>query len=402
MSLGTSAPASSVGPTRLPSAPPPVPFGVNEVRLQARHWLVVFLVLVLVMGLVPWVWTKVERFDTGPDYRVAYELSKDYWLYHRRLQQAAQPGKVVVLGDSVVWGEYVLPSGTLTHFLNAQANASDRFINGGLNGLFPLAEEGLMRCYGGPLRNRKVIVHYNLLWMTSPKADLSSEKEEPFNHSRLVPQFFPRIPCYKADANERLSSVLQGRVSFLGWVQHLQSAYYGQKSILRWTLEEDGGDPPRLVNANKNPLGQIDFRVPTAPTEDPLRGPESPRHKPWSTTGVGTARFEWVGLEHSLQWQAFQRMLEWLRSRGDDVLVIVGPFNEHMMAEENRPGYHRILDGVIDWLGRNQIPNVVPELLPSALYADASHPLTEGYQLLAKRIYGDATFQKWLGVAGKE
>ena len=65
---------------------------------------------------------------------------------------------------------------------------------GGLNGLFPLAQEGLIDCWAGSLRHQKVLLHCNLLWMTSPKADLSTDKEERFNHSRLVPQFFPRIP----------------------------------------------------------------------------------------------------------------------------------------------------------------------------------------------------------------
>jgi hypothetical protein len=34
----------------------------------------------------------------------------------------------------------------------------------------------------------------------------------------------------------------------------------------------------------------------------------------------------------------------------------------------------------------------VPATFPSGLYADASHPLTEGYELLAKQIYGEASF----------
>jgi len=38
----------------------------------------------------------------------------------------------------------------------------------------------------------------------------------------------------------------------------------------------------------------------------------------------------------------------------------------------------------------------VPDILPSELYADASHPLTAGYELLAKRIYADESFRKWL------
>jgi hypothetical protein len=37
-----------------------------------------------------------------------------------------------------------------------------------------------------------------------------------------------------------------------------------------------------------------------------------------------------------------------------------------------------------------------PETLPSALYADASHPLTDGYALLAHEIDTDPTFRRWL------
>ncbi len=115
-----------------------------------------------------------------------------------------------------------------------------------------------------------------------------------------------------------------------------------------------------------------------------------------SRTGEGSTRFDWVELDQSLQWAAFQRVVKLLQSRGNDLLVVVGPFNEHLMAEENRPAFRRIRDGVADWLGKNHVVCLVPGTLPSALYADASHPLTEGYQLLANRLYHDATFQKWL------
>jgi hypothetical protein len=373
---------------------PDTPF-VNEMRLRASHWVLVFGSVLLAVTLTPALWKKLERFDTGPDYRIPYALSKDYWLYERRLQRIASTN-IIVLGDSVVWGEYVLPDGTWSHFLNRETGATNRFINGGVNGLFPLALEGLVRCYGQTLRHRKVMLHCNVLWMTSPKADLSTDKEEQFNHSALVRQYFPRIPCYRADANERLNAIVERNVPFLAWVSHLQNAYFGQKSIPKWTLEEEGGDPARYPNAYRNPFSQITLTVPPEPPDDPQRGPQSPRHKPWSTNATGTARFEWVGLDKSLQWHAFQRVIQLLRERGNDVLVVVGPFNEHIMAEENRPALRRVRDGVADWLTKNDVSYLVPEPLPSALYADASHPLTEGYQLLAKRLTSDATFQKWL------
>lgn len=381
-----------------PPASPPrqVPFGVNEVRLSARQWLIALGILLGIALLTPRGWERIERFDTGPDYRLPYQLSKDYWLYGRRLRQAVRQHQAVVVGDSVVWGEYVLPDGTLSHFLNRETGQADRFANGGVNGMFPLALEGLIRYHGGALARQKVLLQCNVLWMTSPKADLSTDKEEQFNHSRLVPQFSPTIPCYRADANERLAAVFERQVYFLAWVDHLQNAWFKQKSILSWTLEDDGGDPPRYPNARKNPLRQIGLTVPSAPANDPDRGPSSPRHKPWSTTGEGTARYEWVELDASLQWGAFQRLASLLRARGNDLLVVLGPFNEHLMAEENRPAYRKVRDGIAAWLAANQIPFVVPETLPSALYADTSHPLTEGYAMLARQISGNEAFKRWI------
>jgi len=374
-----------------------VPFGVNEVRLDARQWLAVLVIVLLVGLLTPRLWSRLQRFETGPDYRLPYELSKDYWLYGRRLQQVANPQNIIVLGDSVVWGEYVLPDGTWSHFLSREAGEPGRFVNGGVNGMFPLALEGLVRYYAPSLRRQKVLLHCNPLWLTSAKVDLSTDKEESFNHSRLVPQFSPRIPCYRADANERLSALVQREVGFVAWVDHLQNACFGQKSILSWTLEDDGGEPPRYPNAGKNPLAQITLAVPSAPAEDPQRGPKSPRHKPWSENADGTIRFDWVEVEESLQWRAFQRLLGILQERGNDVLVVVGPFNEHLLAEDNRPAYRRVREEIAAWLSQHQIPQVLPEPLPSALYADASHPLTEGYELLARRIQADAKFRHWLG-----
>ena len=78
------------------------------------------------------------------------------------------------------------------------------------------------------------------------------------------------------------------------------------------------------------------------------------------------------------------------------MLVLLGPFNEHLIAEDNRLSYQKLRDGIAAWLAQNQIPAVVPETLPSELYADASHPLTEGYDLLAKRIYTAESFRSWL------
>jgi len=391
------------------NSPPPkkrpdgVPvFGANEVRLNALQWVAALAILAAAIILTPVIWGRVQRIETGPDYRIPYSLSNDYWLYGQRLRREIAPDRIFMVGDSVIWGEYVSPDGTWSHFLNRESGMPGRFVNAGVNGLFPLALDGLVRYHGQALRRQKVILHCNLLWMASAKADLSTKKATTFNHSRLVPQFRPRIPCYRpgedrnTDIGERLSAIVERNVDFIAWSSHLQYACFDQKNIPDWTLNavvSADKTATNYPNVYRNPLARISLTVPSASTLDPDRGPASPRHKPWSTNGAETLSFAWVPLEESLQWQAFQRLVAFLQGRGNEVLVILGPFNEHMMTEENRPAFRKLRDGVAAWLAQNRIPHVVPETLPSLLYADASHPLTEGYELLARQVSQDETLR---------
>jgi hypothetical protein len=386
---------STTSETTARAAPTP-PFGVNELRLSATEWIWVIAIVSACAVVIPRAWRRFETFSPGPDYRIPYALSKDYWLWQRRLEAASRPDQVVVLGDSVVWGEYVRPDGTLTHFLNQSAGAPDRFVNCGVNGLFPLALEGLVRDYATALRSRKVIVHCNMLWISSPEADLSTHRAVNFNHSRIVPQLSTRIPCYGADANERLSAAIEPHVEFFKWINHLQSVYYDQKSVPMWTLADNGRDPPGYPNAWRSPFAPLANGIPGEPPNDLDRGPSSARHKPWNQIAGRPTDFEWVDLESSLQWKAFQRLIALLRERGNDVIVVLGPFNEHMIAADQRPEYQLLRDRISAALHDARVPALVPHPLATDLYADASHPLTRGYAALAGMIFDDAAFQKWL------
>lgn len=367
----------------------------NEQRLDLRQWAVVLALVALVALVTPRLWKHLERFDTGSDYRIPYQLSNDYWLIEWRMQQTAAAKPVAVLGDSVVWGEYVKADGTLPHFLNRQAGQAERFVNAGINGLFPLSLEGLLRHYGGALHQRKVIVVCNLLWLSSPKADMQDDKAQDLNHAALVPQFCPNIPSYQADAGARLSAVIGRHVGFFAWANHLQCAYFNQQSLTRWTLDADANQPMCHPNSYRNPLGQITLAIPSGLADDAARGPGSARHKPWTAHASHTMAFEWVKLDSSLQWAAMQRTVGLLRARGNDVLVLVAPFNENMMTDAGRDTYRKLRGGISAWLDQQHVPHVVPETLPSELYADASHPLTAGYEELARRICQDEAFKAW-------
>ncbi len=380
------------------SVPKEAPFGVNEMRMTLKQWLATAGIVLVSAALLPRMWKHVEKFDTPIDYRIPYAISSDYWLYQWRADQIPQ-SSIPIIGDSVVWGEYVQRDGTLSHFLSQSAGQPSKFVNCGVNGVFPLALEGLVANYGQAFSGRKVIVQCNLLWQSSPKADLSDTSEQTFNHTMLVPQGFGQIPCYKADAATRMGAWAETHIGLWGWVNHVNAVYYKNLSMPRWALEEDGSDPPTRPNAWRNPLSPINLRVPAEPAVDTQRGPASKRHKAWNAGGAQPSHFEWVDPAHSLQWQGFQRLITLLKSRGADVFVILGPFNEHMVAEDQRSQYTGIRDNAAKWFEANGITHIVPEPLPTELYADASHPLTDGYALLAKQVYASPTFTSWLNGA---
>ena len=370
-------------------------FGVNEMRLSLRQWIVAGTIVLVTMWASPHVWKRCEQFTTGPEYRIPYSLSADYWLYQRRADSLSA-NAIPVIGDSVVWGEYVLRDGTLSTYLSHETGRPGSFANCGVNGVFPLALEGLIGQYGQSFHDRKIVVQCNLLWMSSPKADLSIDSEETFNHTELVSQKPGAIPCYRADAATRMGAFMETHIGFYGLVNHINTVYYGQESLPKWTLNESDEEPLTRPNAWKNPLSVINFKTPTEPEHDPARGPASRRHKAWNAGGAAPSHFEWVDLNKSLQWGGFRRLVTMLKGRGNNVLVVLGPFNEHMVAQDQLPQYNIMKHAAVSWFQAQGVTCIVPNVLPTELYADASHPLTEGYALLAHEIYTDALFTSWI------
>ena len=45
--------------------------------------------------------------------------------------------------------------------------------------------------------------------MSSRRADLQDDRTDDFNHPRLVPQFAPSIPAYKAEISPRLGVLVE-------------------------------------------------------------------------------------------------------------------------------------------------------------------------------------------------
>jgi hypothetical protein len=359
------------GLTKPPAAKAEKEFLVsNAVLLSGRQVVSLAVLAAAFVIAAPRVWKVFEPVPREADYRLPYALSNDYWLWERLARDAVERFDTLVLGDSVVWGQYVSRDATLPHWLDQRAGGP-RFANLGVDGMHPAALAGLIRYHGAAITGKKLILHCNPLWMSSAKADLTDEKEFHFNHPGLVPQFSPSIDCYVEETSNRLGWVVRRYVPFLGWIGHIQAAYIDGMGVPEWTLEHPTSIPIE------------GFRRGLPPSDD------GPRHKPvpWTEAGIGKQDFAWVALESSFQWRSFREALEVLLERRNRVTVIVGPFNEHMLSETGRQGYEKIREGIAAWLSEHGVDHDAPPALPSDLYADASHPLAEGYRRLAERIY---------------
>jgi len=343
-----------------------VPYGSNCVRLSAREWLIIGIVFSALLCFGPKLWERIEQFDAGPDYRLPYELSSDYWLFNRYCRWATSKYETLVIGDSVVWGHFVSKDNTLSYHLNENAG-HNQFANLGVDGIHPAALAGLLKYYGRDIKGTNVLLHFNPLWMSSRKHDLQIEKEFHFNHPKLVPQFIPKIPCYKDPYSRRLSAVVERYVPFLNWTSHLSIAYFENMDLPTWTLEH--------------------------PYQNPFTGLPTSDNYDQTKRILRKRDFPWVELETSLQWRFFQQSVEILKARGNTVFVLVSPFNEHMMKGKSIDTYRKMKSKIEAWLRQNNVPYYMPEALPSDLYVDASHPLSDGYAMLAKQLYENELFR---------
>jgi hypothetical protein len=363
---------NTIDPTS--AEPGPIEFS-NGIRLNSREWLGVGLFAVTCLLFTPVLWRHAEEFMPKDDYRIPHDLSNDYWLFDRVAALAAEQHDTLLIGDSVIWGEYVTQQETLSHFLNSLAG-EERYANLGLDGAHPMALGGLIEFYGTRISGKNVVLQCNPLWLSSPRADLQDDQSTEFNHPRLVPQFAPSIPAYEAEISPRLGVLVERRLALSRWTTHLQQAYYEQSDIPGWTLE----------HPYENPLIPLTRGL---PPPDTVR-----RHlsQPWYKSGIAPQDYPWVDLDTSLQWQAFRSAVELLQQRGNQVFVLVGPFNEHLLTPESLGRYQQVKSKIADWLQTKSVPHLLPPSLPSEQYGDASHPLAAGYELLARQLSREPFF----------
>lgn len=355
----------------------------NPIRLAWREWALAALLCLGALSLLPALWPAAGTHFSRPDYRLPGELSSDYWVFAKWSEHAHASYRAAVLGDSVAWGQYVRSDDTLAHHLN-ELVAKNAFANLGVDGLHPAAMAGLLAYYGRGIANQPIVLHLNPLWMSSAEQDLQASGEVRFNHPMLVPQLFHRPPSYRPTPADVTSAVLERDLPFFSWKEHLKIAYCEGLGLREWSLE----NPYTLV-----PAGGPDSLSADEPGSEP---------RSWRERGIIPQNLPWIDAERSYQWASFKEAVQRLRARGNRVFVVLGPFNTHALTRESRVRYQAMVLAMEKQLGQEKVPYCAPRLLPTDMYADASHPLGAGYRQIAKELFDSPSFRQWMeGWAGQ-
>lgn len=342
-----------------------IPDNSNGLVLKPKELIItVAVVLALALAVLPYCWRKFNRLRVEPPhgFRLTEELRDDYYGYGLVAQAVCREYPSVFIGDSVIWGKYVDNENTLPALIN-RALGKDEVGNLAVDGLHPIAMERLLRDRGGDIKNKRVFLYWNPLWMNTPLYDLSGQEEFSINHPRLLPQLDPSFKSYRAKFGDRFSAVLEQHVPFCAWLRHFRAAYCANKDVKQVIAAGD-----KLTNYDPAERRKLANSTVT-----------------WEQNGIRKQDWPWVSTAKSRQYAAFRRVIALLQQRGNRVTVVLGTVNPHMQTPGSLERYHKLRAEVKADLEKKSGIAVIdlPEL-ESDEYADASHPLAAGYRKLAK------------------
>ncbi|HLY76067.1 MAG TPA: hypothetical protein VKU80_18255, partial [Planctomycetota bacterium] len=346
-----------------------MPEGERDVlRLSGREWLAVLTATMGLLALVPALGIRNKAVFLEPDYRMPYSLSHRYRLYQQFTTLASRQYPALLLGDSVIWGQCAPRDRTLSHYLNEEIG-SERVANAGLDAMHPIALEGLLEYHAPAIHRKLVFLQFNPFWLM-----LQGEPSDPGEEAlRNRPNLVPRLAAPRLAAAARVLEASWTRISRMRpWSSWIEGTLDSQLDFLAWSLS----------HPYESPLGVL--RSPLPPPEDDY----APRLRPWNW-GPGNRSIDgcWPDPVQDRQWQAFERILDRLESRGNRVLVIVGPINEHMLTAAGRRSYRRFTGEVASRLRSRGADYYQPPVLTSESYADICHPLAQGYREFARLLW---------------
>ena len=338
-----------------------IPDNSNGLVLKPKELAVtVAAVLLLTLAVLPYCWQKFRRAQIPRGFRLSEKLRDDYYGYRMVARAVCAKYPAVFLGDSVIWGMYVGNENTLPELLNARFGR-DEIGNLAVDGLHPVAMEKLLGAHGGDITGKRVYLYWNPLWMNTPLYDLSGEEKFSINHPRLLPQFDRSFGSYRAGVGERWSAFLEQSVAFCAWLRHFRAVHCGNRDIKKVIAAGDElseYDPAKkLVRVR----GALSWKVKRIPVQD----------------------WPWVATKDSRQYAAFRRVIALLQKRGNHVTVVLGTVNPHMQTPESLARYRKLRAEVKTDLQKSKVAVIDLPELESREYADASHPLADGYRKLA-------------------
>lgn len=335
-------------------------------ELSLREWLVVALLVTLLLAVAPHIPFRGRAPVVERDYRIPYALSNRYDLYRRYTTLAAGQFPTLVVGDSVVWGQCARRNDTLVHHLNELVK-QPRFGNAGLDGMFPGALVELLEYHAPAISNTRVILHFDPLWLLQEGPGSLHKRTQLYNRPNLIPRLAAHFSGPFKEAASLSWSHLMKDSPLKDWGERLADT---RVDFLAWSLD----------HPYESPLQAISSALP--PSEDS----HHLRMIPWDRTPASMIVTHFEPLDEDLQWQALLRIIALLRSRGNEVLVLIGPINEHMMSPRTLEAYLKIKAEMADLLRAKGIRCFVPSVLPSLDYADICHPLGSGYAEMAREL----------------
>lgn len=339
-----------------------------------NYIIIPLLALILSSAVIPFIIPLTSTASFTENYRIPYSMGDDYYLYKIYSEYTASGKSIPFIGDSVIWGHYTDSESTLPAELN-RLNKNIKFSNMGLDGIHPAAMNGLISNYGGRFKNRKIIAGINLLWMSSPRHDLTGPVNIEINHSRLLSQFSPEIPSYKPPFEEKLTALVSRSIPVFSWIEHIRLTRLADKNFYRWTMENPEKSAMEYFSRKED-----DFKAPVGINPDRMQ----------------EQNIEWITPDKSLQWRFMIDTLALLKNNGNNVAAVITPFNTYMMTENSRKRYFSILSEMEWQLREKGIVPVVPLILPKKYFADSSHPTAGGYRIIAEDIMKNREFAEFI------
>ncbi len=360
-----------------------IPVNSNGLYLYLWELLAVaIVVLTLVWGVLP-LWHRQKLQVTLPEnFRFSYQLRDDYLLYRAMVREACSKYDNLFLGDSVIWGMYVRNDSTLPALIN-QKLGKETCGNIAIDGLHPIAMEGLMKQCANEIHGKRVFLYFNPLWVTSQDYDLTGEGTATVNHPRLLPQFDFSLTNYHGTLKERCNAKLEQMLDFYAMLHHLRVCFYDNRDFKTYIAK----------HPDENPLSRI--RMELSPIEE---GHTSNATMDWYESGIAEQNWPWIDLTASRQFQAFRNTALMLRQNGNEVVVLLGTINPFMQNPECLERYRKLMAQAEELLSQAKDSSgntlvVLPEL-PSEEYGDSSHPLMKGYDRLADFLISKGLFQQ--------